>query len=40
VLNVDSEAWDEVRQINERLWDLMPAEEQASEELRVYTGII
>jgi molecular chaperone DnaK len=37
---VAGEAWDDVRQINERLWDLMPAEEQASEELRVYTGIV
>lgn len=38
---VDGEAWDEVRQINERLWDLMPEEEQASEESRVYiTNIV
>ena len=37
---VEREAWDELRQINERLWNLMPTEEQASEELRVYTGIV
>ena len=36
----DSEAWDELRQINDRLWDLMPAAEQVSDELRVYTGIV
>jgi hypothetical protein len=34
------ESWDELRQINSRLWDLMPSEEQASEEMRVYTGIV
>ena len=37
---VEREAWDDLRQINERLWNLMPADEQASEELRVYTGIV
>lgn len=31
---------DELRQINGRLWDLMPAKEQASEEMRAFTGIV
>jgi molecular chaperone DnaK len=31
---------DTLRQINARLWDLMPAQEQASEEMRAYTGIV
>jgi molecular chaperone DnaK len=29
-----------LRQINNRLWDLMPAAEQASDEMRAFTGII
>lgn len=29
-----------LRQINGRLWDLMPAAEKASDEMRVFTGII
>lgn len=37
---IANDAWDELRQINGRLWDLMPADEQASEEMRVYTGIV
>jgi molecular chaperone DnaK len=37
---VEKEAWDELRQINDRLWDLLPAKEQASEEMRIYTGIV
>jgi molecular chaperone DnaK len=31
---------EELRIINGRLWDLMPAKEQASDEMRPYTGII
>lgn len=31
---------EELRQINGRLWDLMPAQEQASDEMRAYTGIV
>lgn len=31
---------DALRQINTRLWELMPAQEQASEEMRAYTGIV
>lgn len=30
---------EELRQITGRLWDLMPANEQASEEMRAYTGM-
>lgn len=37
---LERESWGEVRQIDERLWTLMPAEEQASEDLRVFTGIV
>ena len=35
-----NEAWDDLRQVNGRLWDLVPDEERASEELRLYTGIV
>lgn len=31
---------DTLRQINARLWDLMPATEKTSEEMRAYTGIV
>ncbi len=31
---------DALQLINGRLWDLMPATEQASEEMRLYTGIV
>jgi hypothetical protein len=37
---IANEAWDDLRRVNDRLWDLMPAAEQASEELRIYTGIV
>lgn len=31
---------DTLRQINARLWDLMPDQEQTSDEMRAYTGIV
>jgi molecular chaperone DnaK len=37
---VDREDLDTLRQINARLWDLMPDQEQTSEEMRAYTGIV
>jgi len=37
---LDRESWDDLRLINQRLWSLVPDEEQASDELRVYTGIV
>lgn len=36
----DREDLDTLRQINARLWDLMPDQEQASNEMRAYTGIV
>lgn len=36
----DREDLDTLRQINARLWDLMPDQEQASDEMRAYTGIV
>jgi molecular chaperone DnaK len=37
IQNDDLEA---LRQINSRLWDLMPATDKASDEMRAYTGIV
>lgn len=37
---IEDEAWDDLREVNGRLWDLMPEEERASDDLRIYTGIV
>jgi molecular chaperone DnaK len=37
---IDREDLDTLRQINSRLWDLMPAQDQISAEMRAYTGIV
>jgi molecular chaperone DnaK len=37
---IDRDDVDTLRQINGRLWDLMPATEKTSEEMRAYTGIV
>lgn len=37
---VASEDWDEVRAIVGRLWDLMPAEQQSREDIRMLTGLV
>ena len=37
---IDRDDVDTLRQINARLWDLMPATEKTSEEMRAYTGIV
>lgn len=36
----EREDLDTLRQVNARLWDLMPAQEQTSDEMRAYTGIV
>ncbi len=38
--HVLTESWDELAQVNSRLWDLLPDRERASEEFRLYTGIV
>ena len=35
-----SEDWDDLRQINGRLWDLMPSDEQRSDDMKLYTGVV
>ena len=37
---VPAEDWDDLREVNRRLWDLMPDEERTQEEMRPYTGIV
>jgi molecular chaperone DnaK len=37
---IASESWDDLRQVNGRLWDLMPDSERTSEDMRLYTGIV
>lgn len=38
--HISTQAWDDLRQINGRLWDLMPESARESEEMRLYTGIV
>lgn len=35
-----SEGWDDLRQVNGRLWDLMPENERSPEDTRLYTNIV
>jgi molecular chaperone DnaK len=37
---VQSEQWDEVRTICNRLWDLLPEEQQNKGEMRMFTGLV
>jgi molecular chaperone DnaK len=37
---IEREDVDALRQINTRLWDLMPSTEKSSDEMRAYTGIV
>lgn len=37
---VASESWEDLRIVNARLWELMPSQDQKSDEMRSYTGII
>lgn len=39
-IHISNQSWDDLRQVNGRLWDLVPDEERASEDLRLYTGIV
>ena len=37
---ISSQDWDDLRQINGRLWDLMPNDVKDSDDMRLYTGIV
>ena len=34
------EDWDELRQIVNRLWDLIPTEQKNAEDMRMFTGLV
>lgn len=38
--HISGQAWDDLKMVNNRLWDLMPQDVRESEDLRLYTGII
>ena len=38
--HIEAEAWDQLREVNARLLDLLPQSEQRAEEFRHFTGII
>lgn len=37
---IAGEKWDDLRQVNGRLWDLVPDLEKSSDDVRLYTGIV
>lgn len=37
---VTGESWEDIRIVNAQLWELMPTQDQKSDEMRSYTGII
>jgi molecular chaperone DnaK len=37
---IASQAWDDLRQVNGRLWELMPDGERNSDDIRLYTNIV
>jgi molecular chaperone DnaK len=38
--HVADKAWDDLRQVNDRLWDLLPGDEREADEMRLYTEIV
>ncbi|RON13054.1 Hsp70 family protein [Pseudomonas frederiksbergensis] len=38
--HISSESWDDLNQVNGRLWDLLPEDEREAEDMRLYTGIV
>ncbi len=39
-VHIANGAWDELKLVNSRLWQLLPDDEREAEELRLYTGIV
>ena len=37
---IAGQAWDDLRQVSGRLWELLPNQERASDDMRLYTGIV
>jgi molecular chaperone DnaK len=38
--HIAAEAWDDLREVNGRLWNLLPQKEQQASEMRHFTGIV
>ncbi len=38
--HIESGAWEDLRQVNGRLWELLPNDERETEDMRLYTGIV
>lgn len=38
--HISNQAWDDLKQVNGRLWDLMPSDARESDDMRLYTGIV
>jgi len=38
--HISNQDWDDLKQVNGRLWDLMPSDAREAEDMRLYTGII
>jgi molecular chaperone DnaK len=37
---VSAQAWDDLRQVSGRLWDLLPSDAREADDMRLYTGIL
>ena len=38
--HISTQAWDDLKQINGRLWNLMPDDARETDDMRLYTGIV
>lgn len=38
--HISNQDWDDLKQVNGRLWDLMPNDARESDDMRLYTGIV
>ena len=38
--HIELGAWEDLRQVNGRLWELLPNDERETEDMRLYTGIV
>lgn len=38
--HISAQAWDDLKQVNGRLWSLMPDDARESDDMRLYTGIV
>ena len=39
-LHIARQDWDDLKQVNRRLWDLMPSDISEANDMRLYTGIV